>query len=101
MAFVTEPVLEGLSGMLGKAVVFRMLNGRTIAQAAPVRKVPFNNAQRLQQNRFREAMSYARNLFTNPAVKAVYMARAKEKGNNSNAFNIAIAEYFKLLQEKV
>lgn len=93
MAIVTEPYLEGLSGMLGKSLVFRTLNGRTIVQAAPVRKVPFNKAQRASQQRFRQAMAYARELVNNPDVKAKYAARAKEKGNNCNAFNIAVSEY--------
>lgn len=94
MAIVTEPALEGLSGMVGKALVFRMLNGKTIVQSAPVRKAPFNEKQQLYQRRFSEAMAYARNLFTNPQVKAEYDKRARLKGGNCNAYNVAVAEYF-------
>lgn len=94
MAIVTDPALEGLSGMIGRTLVFRMLNERTIVQSAPVRKAPFNEKQQLYQRRFREAMAYARSLFTDPAVKAEYDKRARLKGNNCNAFNVAVAEYF-------
>jgi hypothetical protein len=97
MAIVTDNiVLEGLSGMVGRAVVFRELNGKTIVQAAPVRKAPYNGAQKKQQGRFKVAMAYARRRMQNPALKARYMAQAKLKGGSTNPFNMAIAEYFRL-----
>lgn len=88
-----NPVLEGFSGMLGRTMVFRQMNGKTIVQSAPVRTAPYNEAQRRQQGRFREAMAYARRLLANPEVKAAYTARAKTKGWHLNAFNLAVSEY--------
>jgi hypothetical protein len=46
MAIVkNNPILKGLSGMIGKAIVFRQYNGKTIVQSAPVRVAPYNEAQ--------------------------------------------------------
>jgi hypothetical protein len=95
MAIVTNNIaVEGLSGKMGN-LVFRQLNGKTIVQAAPVRKAPYNKAQLKQQNRFKEAMAYARVLLADPIVKAKYKAKARAKGGNLNAFNVAVSEYMR------
>jgi hypothetical protein len=95
MAFVkNNPILAGASGKLGN-LVYRQMNGKTIVQCAPVRTAPYNEAQKKQQGRFKEAMAYARTLLADPKVKAEYTARAKARHAGLNAFNLAVSEYLK------
>lgn len=99
MAIVKHnPILEGLSGIVGRSLVFRQFNGKTVAQSAPVRIAPYTAAQRKQQSHFKEAMAYARIRMKNPVLKARYVAQAKLKGGSTNPFNMAIAEYFRLFK---
>lgn len=101
MAIVKDnPVLENLSGMVGKSLVFRQLGGKTVVQCAPVRVAPYNEAQKLQQGRFKKAMAYARSQMKCPRLKARYTAQAKAKGGTTNPFNMAVAAYFRMQKLK-
>jgi hypothetical protein len=94
MAIVkNNPVLEGCSGKLGRTLVYRQMNGKTIVQSAPVRKAPYTAAQKKQQGRFGEAMAYAKGLLQDKATWEYYTALAKAKGKGWNAYNLVISEY--------
>jgi SAM-dependent methyltransferase len=93
MAVIRNNVLmEGVSGMIGKALVFRKFADKTVVQAAPVRKAPYTTKQQLQQNRFREAMAYARRVLADAAVKERYTQLARQH-SNMTAFNLVIREF--------
>lgn len=101
MAIVKDnPALRGLRGMIGKSLVFRQVRGKTVVQTAPVRIAPYNEAQKKQQGRFKEAIAYARSQMKHPKLKARYTAQAKAKGGTTNSFNMAIVEYFRMLKLK-
>ena len=84
---------EGLSGTY-KQVVFSQKNGQTIVGKRPKRKA--GSLPATQQNinaMFKKAVIYAKSVLTDLVVKAAYKAKAKR---GQSAFNVAIADFFKL-----
>ena len=84
-------LLEGMSGTLGKNLVFRqMRDGSTIVSAKPdfSRRI-FSTEQLTHQSRFQEAVAYARLAAkTNP----IYAELAN--GTTKTAYNIALSDWF-------
>lgn len=85
---------EGLSGKFGKKIVFRQVNGITIAAQAPKQKAKPTEKQENQNKRFSEASTYAKNALLDPTLKAFYEAEAKKKKGVSPR-NVAMADYLK------
>jgi hypothetical protein len=83
-------VTEGLSGILGKLLVFRQKAGKTIVSVKPTFTQPQSEAQRKQVSRFAQATQYAKHALQDPATKAAYAARAKA---GQHAHNVAIADF--------
>lgn len=92
MAKVKRNVLiEGLSGTLGKDLVFRqMRDGRTIVSTKPdFSNRVFSREQLTHQSRFQQAAAYARQAAkTNP----IYAEFAR--GTTKTAYNIALSDWF-------
>jgi hypothetical protein len=82
-------VIHGLSGMLGKQVVVRRhKNGTYVLAAAPNRRSrDLSEAQKQHQERFRQAILYAKAAQKNPD----YQDLAKSRGNS--AYNVAVADF--------
>jgi hypothetical protein len=82
-------LIEGLSGTLGKDLVFRqMRDGRTIVSTKFSNRV-FSNGQLTHQSRFQQAAAYARQAArTNP----IYAELAK--GTTKTAYNVALSDWF-------
>lgn len=85
-------ILHGLSGKIGNIVV-RQLNGKTIVQAAPIRKAPATPGEKTNQQNFKQAVNYAKEARQNPKVWAIYLAEAKRRGGTSNAYAVAVWDY--------
>jgi hypothetical protein len=84
-------VTEGLSGKLGRRLVFRKgRNGKTILAVRPVTSENrvFNDTQLAQQEAFRQATQYAVVAKDNP----IYVNLAK--GADATAYNLAVADWF-------
>jgi len=84
-------ILQGISGILDKELVFRqMKDGRTIISTKPdFSNRTFSKEQLAHQRRFQEAAAYARDAAkTNP----IYAQLAKE--TSKNAYNIALSDWF-------
>ncbi|OFY66674.1 MAG: hypothetical protein A2Y71_09030 [Bacteroidetes bacterium RBG_13_42_15] len=85
-------ILKGLSGRVGKNIVFKNYGNKTIVTAYPdMSKVKFSAKQKEENKRFREAMSYARAQMADPDSKAAYKARIK---GLQKPHNIAIADFY-------
>jgi hypothetical protein len=82
-------VIHGLSGMLGKQVVVRrQKNGDYVLAAAPGHRMKeLSDAQKQHQQRFRDAILYAKAAQDAPE----YQAAAKARGQS--AYNVAIADF--------
>jgi hypothetical protein len=82
-------VIHGLSGMLGKQVVVRrQKNGEYVLAAAPNRRPrDMTDTQKEHQERFRQAILYAKTAQTAQEYKDVAKARGQ------SAFNVAVADF--------
>jgi len=98
---VDNLVTEGLSGKLGKRLVFRKgKGGKTLLTTRPVfsEDRSFSEAQMAQQEAFGQAIDYARGAKTQP----IYIELAK--GTPKTAYNIAVEDWFgqpEILQVKL
>lgn len=84
-------VTEGLSGKLGRRLVFRKgRNGKTILATRPAYSEDreFNDAQLAQQEAFKQAIAYAKVAKDQPLY--VHLA----KGADATAYNLAVADWF-------
>jgi hypothetical protein len=80
-----------LSGILGEQLVIKVTKGgRTIVSVKPTfdENRVFSDAQREQQQAFREAVAYAKEQKDNQ----IYIAKAE--GSSKNAYNVAMADWF-------
>jgi hypothetical protein len=84
-------VTQGLSGMLGNQLVFRMRGSQTYVGKAPVKKERIQtDAQIEHQRRWQEAILYGKGAIATPEMKDAYKAAA---GENQSAFNVAVADF--------
>jgi Fic family protein len=66
-------VLEGVRGAVGKKVVYKKVNGKTIVSKYPdMSNVTYNKAQKKYQTQFAEAVAYARSVNNDPQQKMVW-----------------------------
>ncbi len=85
-------VTQGLSGKLGDLIVFRQLNDETIVSAKPKKRVaPPGQGEIDRRKHFQEAILYAKEAYSEPALKEEYKQKAKGKG--MSGFNIAVADF--------
>ncbi len=82
-------VIHGLSGMLGKQVVIRrQKNGQYVLAAAPGRSThELSDAQKQHQEKFRQAILYAKAAKGTPE----YQGLAKSRGQSE--YNVAVADF--------
>lgn len=92
MAKVKDNVItEGLSGKLGKRLVFRRgRGGTTIVGVKPVpsENPQYSEAQLAQQEAFKTAAEYAKKAKTQPVYKAL------TRDTEATAYNQAVADWF-------
>lgn len=86
--------IEGISGKIGKQIVFRQVNGKTIIASRPHRKPTTHPTLINQNNRFRLASTYAKKALADPVLKEEYTAEAKKRGI-INPYNMAVSDYMK------
>ena len=86
-------VTKGLSGQLGKTLVFRKVGDRTIVATSPSTIADPTEAQQVQRGRFQQAVTFAKSQMGDPAVKKLYEEQAKRKGQ-PNAHNAAVSDFF-------
>lgn len=85
-------VTQGFSGSIGKQLVFKHYGNRTIVSAMPdMSKVKKSKKQKVENAKFRDAISYARGQMADPLSKAEYKAKAK---GMQKAHNVAIADFY-------
>ena len=84
-------IMYGMSGKLGKLLIFRQRGGKTFATAIPNRSNVFTEEQKEIQSKFKEAASWARSILRNAENRKFYSALAT---GGQSAFNMAIADWF-------
>lgn len=92
MSKVTNNIVtRGLSGQLGKQLVFRNINGKTIVSRSPVSTKAPNEVQMANRNKFQLATLYAKNAISDAIRKAIYQSKS---GDGKSPYNIAVADFF-------
>jgi hypothetical protein len=95
MARSTNNLLtKGLSGMIGKQIVFRTWNGKTFISVAPKKPKKQSAVQKENRSKFKRATIYAKSMMLDPAKKAEYKEIAK-KLQLPNAYTAAITDYMR------
>jgi hypothetical protein len=94
-----NPIINGLSGMLGRTIVFKNLRGKTIVTSYPRPPKKQSEQQRVNRSKFRDATFYAQTVLLDEAKKAYYQKKAKEL-KLPNAYTAAITDYMRSPQLK-
>lgn len=85
--------IEGLVGMLGKQLVFRQVNGKTVVSMRPSKpEGPPSEKQVAMRAKFKKARDWAKNQLKNETVATEW--KAKCVGNQSS-LSLLIGEYFR------
>jgi hypothetical protein len=89
-------LVKGLSGSIGKQLVFRTLHGKTVVSHMPRKpdKKKETEAQRNTRATFRKATLFARRVLQDPEKKVYYQQRAKAL-KLPNAYTAAITDYMR------
>jgi hypothetical protein len=95
----TNPLIEGLSGMLGQSIVFKNLRGKTIMTNRPSPPKKQSELQKANRSKFRQATYYAKAAMLDPDKKAYYQRKAK-KLKLPNAYTAAITDYMRPVKLK-
>jgi hypothetical protein len=85
-------LLKGTRGKIGN-LISRSVNGKTVISRAPEPDRPQTEAQKNNQNQFREASAFAHAAMEDPGIKA-YFKHEAEKRKLPNAYTAALS--FKL-----
>lgn len=85
-------LLKGARGTLGRQVVFRQRNGKTVMCNLPGKYPPKTANQLANQERFAKANLFAKAVIADPVRKAQYQARATKPGQS--AYHVAFRDAF-------
>ena len=93
MAQVKDNIItKGLSGRVGKNIVFKNYGSKTVVSAYPdMSNIKLSAKQKKENNRFKEAMAYAKGQMGDPDSGAAYKARAT---GLQKPHNVAIADFY-------
>jgi hypothetical protein len=97
---INNILTKGLSGMVGKQLVFRTWNGKTFLSVAPKKPKKQSPLQKENRSKFKLATMFAKTMMKDPAKKAEYKDIAK-KLKLPNAYTAAITEYMRKPEIKV
>jgi hypothetical protein len=89
-----NPLTKGLSGMVGKQIVFRTWNGKTFISVAPKKPKKQSPVQKENRTKFKRATIYAKSMMKDPLKKTEYKDIAK-KLQLPNAYTAAITDYMR------
>jgi len=90
----TNPLVNGLSGMLGRTIVFKNLRGKTIMASCPKPSKKQSEQQKTNRTKFKRATYWAKSILKDPIKKEYYQRKAK-KLKLPNAYTAAITDYMR------
>ena len=92
MARLKSNLFQGISGAVGKQLVFKKYGSKTVVTNYPdMSKVKPSELQVENRNGFRDAVAYAKGISNNPVKKAEYLKKVKA---GETVYRFAIKEYF-------
>ena len=91
MASTKNDLTKGLSGAVGKQLVFRIRNGKTFASKYPdMSNVKPTEKQLTEKSRFGDAVRFAQSIINDPVKKAAYKVE-----DGKSVYHTAIKDYLK------
>lgn len=95
MAYVNDNLLlQGLSGMFGRSIVFKSMRGKTLISPRPAPPSRQSEQQKANRSKFREATAWAKEAMLDAERKAYYQRKAK-KLKLPNAYTAAITDFMR------
>jgi hypothetical protein len=83
-------LLHSLRGMVGKELVFRVVNGKTIVSVRPdFSKVKWSEKQKAHRKKFRNAARKAKELAMNPGIRKNHEKKLKP---GMTVYNVILKE---------
>jgi hypothetical protein len=99
MAYTRSALASGLSGQVGKQLVFKRYGNKTVVTRYPdMSRVKPSPAQKDRRQLFAEAVAYARAINNDPVRKAAYL-QTIPKGEK--VYQFALKEYLRNYQQPV
>jgi hypothetical protein len=87
-------MVDGISGMVGKSIIFKQVRGKTIMCNRPPKPQTQSAPQKETRDRFRKASEWAKSILLDANQKAFYQKKAR-KLKLPNAYTAAIADYMR------
>src|SRR6478609_7046559 len=84
-------LLHGISGMLGKLLVFRTIRGKLVVSNRPKKAIVLTDHQQIMKGRFLKAVQYARTQMAIPESKAEYATGITLKKHS--AYHVALTDH--------
>lgn len=85
--------MQGVSGKIGDQLVIKQYSYGTVISAMPdMSRVKPSRKQKLEQQKFAEAVAYAKSISRNPVKKAAYSRKLKK---GQSVYHAAIQEFYK------
>ena len=93
MAIAKDIISQGLSGAIGKEVVFKIYDDKTVVTKYPnMKNIVPSAAQKTQRNKFREAHNYAKKINDNRVSKAAFALKIPA---GRSVYRWAVKEFMK------
>src|SRR5687768_8173128 len=92
-----NPIMKGVSGMLGDVVVYRQFRGTTIMSNRPKKTKVLTPHQQAIKSRFLLAVAYAKAQIADPILKAKY--ESGPESEFTSAYIAAIADYLRKMKQ--
>ena len=93
MAIAKDIISQGLSGAIGKELVFKRYDDKTVVTKYPnMQNVVPSAAQKIQRIKFKEAHNYAKNINDNPVSKAAFALKIPA---GKSVYRWAVKEFMK------
>ena len=91
MARLNSNLFLGITGAIGKQLVFKKYGDKTVVTSYPdMSKVKPSELQEVKRKGFADAVAYAKNISRNPEKKAEYLKKVKA---GESVYQFALKEY--------
>lgn len=91
MARANSIIANGLSGQIGKQLVYRQYGNKTVVSRYPdMSNIKPSKKQKAKRSRFAKAVAYAQSILRDPAKKAAYL---KKTPKDQQVYHFAMKEY--------
>lgn len=88
---INNPLIAGVTGMVGKTIVLRYIRNQQVLSNRPTPRKSNSEKQQQSIDRFAEAQQYAKMILKDPGMKALYMKGINDQ--KSNAHTVASCDY--------